>query len=180
MLALYSLWAHPNDREVLLATLGNPNLPTESLAESLNALEEADQHFDIRCCEPVNPQEAYIAIAEHPNVSPEILKRLAHLDDEGVVREVLSNPRTPIEVLEEFVGSYDVFLRRSLASNPALPLPVILTLLNDENDGVVEAMTATLTASPLWAEVEKELQFNTDMPEEWKQQTVLSAIKSRA
>jgi hypothetical protein len=90
----------------------NPATPIDALLGSVGADDPSDR----------------AAVAERPDLPPEVLADLAG-DHIGFVRSAAAgNPATPMNNLRILAGDRDILVRRAVAGNPAVPLNLLFDL----------------------------------------------------
>jgi hypothetical protein len=75
-----------------------------------------------------------IAVLNEPEISAEVLSKLAQNNDENVRSKIADNLRTPAAVLSSYAKDTDSDLRSGVALNPNTPAPILMDLASDENE----------------------------------------------
>ena len=71
------------------------------------------------------------AVAEHPNVSPELLEELSSDSEKGPVFAVAENPKTPVETLKKLASHENAGVRREVARNVGATADILMQLVTD-------------------------------------------------
>ena len=113
-------------------TAGNPNTPSETLAQLANdpELYAPELHVYVRT-----------RVAENPNTPSETLAQLANNPDSNVRRSVAANPNTPGDILALLANDPDGDVREWVAANPNTSSEPLTQLANDP-DRYVREFTA--------------------------------------
>lgn len=99
-------------------TAKDPSTPLNVLQQL--ASNKGHQYRDVRT-----------AVAEHPNVSPELLEELSGDSEKGPVFAVAENPKTPVETLKKLASHENAGVRREVASNQSTPIDILMQLVTD-------------------------------------------------
>lgn len=119
-----------------LAVIGNPNTPADVL-ETLAKRSKGDS-------------QVFMAIADSPNVTPEILKWMYDQGPtSGPLACIARNPKTPVAILRELSRTTDYHILANCAANPNTPNREKLQLnLHCNADYMARRALATYSADP--------------------------------
>ena len=133
-----SLWR--TNKYVLGALLENPDLSAQSLYQ-IATIPSSDLHQAMGAMPPImgkNTKGLAVMrlVVGHPNVDERTLRELAKSPDHYVLGDVASNPKTPVEILQQFYNmtDRDYLIDWGLAWNKNTPTDILQELAKSPNE----------------------------------------------
>ncbi len=163
--------------------LGNSQYPTTSLISQAVVCNPNMTYslLELVLVQEHNSDLLLKAIAYHPNVTVNILQRLANSKSSGVRKAVAINSKTPVSLLIQLASDEDMTIRMAVAGNPNTPTEVIAKLkasdkrifsktsLKHQRKQIFEALNIKNRSNEILNNIGLSRITLQDNPEEWIQ-----------
>jgi hypothetical protein len=131
-----TLLADETDSLILYRVTHNPLTPAEALEKIVDR--------GIKTHNWTAPSE----LADHPNATPELLRKLAEHLPENYLSTVAANPRTPVDVLLNLSNVNSYYISAGLVRNPSLPPEGIENIINQGLNTVKNIPAPSIVENP--------------------------------